>query len=76
VGSLPQRLRSTVCDNDIWRSFPVAGREVLMATKDKGSRNTKKVAAKGLKEKRLEKRAKRSAAESAANQSVERAFGH
>ena len=46
-----------------------------MGTKDKGSRNTKKVAAKGLKEKRLDKKAKRSAAESTANHSVDRAFG-
>lgn len=34
-----------------------------MANKDKGGRNTKSVAAKNLKEKRLDKKAKRTAAE-------------
>lgn len=43
-----------------------------MATKDKGSRNTTKVAAEGLKEKRLEENMKRSAAERMANQLVGR----
>lgn len=43
-----------------------------MATKDMGSRNTEKVAAKGLKEKRLEKKTKRSAADSMTNRSVDR----
>ena len=46
-----------------------------MGTKDKGSRSTKKVAARSLKEKRLDKKAKKSASESKANQSVDRAFG-
>jgi hypothetical protein len=41
----------------------VAGLEALMGTKDKGGRNTKKTAAKGLKEKRLDKKAKRAANE-------------
>jgi len=61
-----------VCDNHIWRSLPVAGLEALMATKDRGSRNTTKVAAEGLEEKRLEENMKRSAAERMANQSVGR----
>lgn len=36
--------------------------EALMGNKDKGGRNTKKVAAKDLKQKRLDKRAKKDAA--------------
>lgn len=51
-----------------------AGREELMGNKDKGSRNTKKVAAKSLKQKRLEKKAKRTTSESKSNQSVDKAF--
>lgn len=39
----------------------VAGRETLMANKDKGGKPQKKAATKSLKEKRAEKRAKRSA---------------
>jgi hypothetical protein len=54
----------------------VAGREALMGTKDKGGRSSKKAAAKGLKEKRLDKKAKREAHDSSANQSVGRTFGH
>ncbi len=46
-----------------------------MATKDKGGRNTKEVAAKHLNEERLEMRAKRLAAESMASQSETRVFG-
>ena len=38
----------------------VAGREAVMANKDKGGKPQKKVATKSLKEKRAEKRAKRS----------------
>lgn len=38
-----------------------------MANKDKGGRNTKSVAAKNLKEKRLDKKAKRTAAEAKRN---------
>ncbi|MFW2381852.1 MAG: hypothetical protein ACN4GZ_08855 [Acidimicrobiales bacterium] len=53
----------------------VAGREASMGTKDKGSRRTKKGAAKCLKEERLDKRVKRSTLESKANESVDRAFG-
>ena len=45
-----------------------------MATKDKGSRNTKEVAAKRGNEARREMRAKRLAAESMANQSEGRRF--
>jgi hypothetical protein len=63
-----------VWDNDMWRSIPVAGREALMATKDKSSGNTKKVAGKSLEEKRLEKRTKRFAAESMAELSEDRRF--
>ena len=63
-----------VWDNDMRRSIPVAGREARMAITDKGSRNTKKVAGKSLKEKRLEKRTKRFAAESMAELSEDRRF--
>jgi hypothetical protein len=54
----------------------VVGREALMGTKDKGGRSSKKAAAKGLKEKRLDKRAKRAAHESTGNQSVDKTFRH
>jgi hypothetical protein len=37
----------------------VAGLEASMGTKDKGGRGTKKTAAKSLKEKRLDKKAKK-----------------
>ena len=63
-------------DNDTWRPFSAAGREALMGSKDTGSRNTNRVATKGLQQKRLEKRANRSATEGMANQSVDRAIGH
>ena len=53
----------------------VAGREALMGTKDKGGRSSKTAATKSLKEKRLDKKAKKAAHESDANQSVDRAFG-
>jgi len=46
-----------------------------MGTKNKGGRSDKKVAAKSLKEKRLDKKSKRAASESKANQSVDKAFG-
>ena len=52
----------------------VARREALMATKNKGGRSSKKVAAKSLKEKRLDKKLKRDASESKANHSVDRTF--
>ena len=53
----------------------VAGREALMGTKDKGGRSIKKVPARSLKEKRLDKKAKKAAHESDAHRSVDRAFG-
>lgn len=46
-----------------------------MATKDKGSRSTEKVAAKSRNKERVEMRTKRFAAESMANQSEDRPFG-
>jgi hypothetical protein len=46
----------------------VAGLEALMASKDKGGRASKKVAAKDLKQKRLDKKAKKD--ESKKNQVV------
>jgi hypothetical protein len=52
------------------------GREALMGTKDKGGRSSKKAAAKGLKEKRLDKKAKRAAHANTANQSVDKTFRH
>jgi hypothetical protein len=54
----------------------VVGREALMGTKDKGGRSSKKVAAKGLKEKRRDKQAKRAAHASATNESVDKTFRH
>jgi hypothetical protein len=41
-----------------------------MGNKDKGGKNTKTVAAKNLKEKRLEKKEKRTAAEAKRNRAV------
>jgi hypothetical protein len=60
-----------------WRmaAVPVAGREALMGSKDKGGRSSKTAPARSLKEKRLDKKAKKAAHGSDANQSVERAFG-
>jgi hypothetical protein len=52
----------------------VAGREALMGNKDKGGRTSKKEAAKGLKEKRLDKKIKRAAHKAAGNPSVDRTF--
>ena len=43
-------------------AISVASLEALMGTKDKGGRNTKKVAAKDLKQKRLDKKMKKDAA--------------
>ena len=43
------------------RSVGLAGLEALMANKDKGGRNSKKAAARSLKQKRAEKKAKREA---------------
>ena len=53
----------------------VAGREAQMGTKDKGRRSSKTAPTRSLKEKRLDKKAKRTAHASDANQSVDRAFG-
>jgi hypothetical protein len=55
-------------------AISVACREALMGTKNTRSGNTKKVAARSLKEKRLDKKAKRAASQSKGIQSVERAF--
>ena len=44
-----------------WGSASVAGLEGPMGTKDKGGRSTKKVAARDLKQKRLDKKAKKDA---------------
>ena len=44
--------------------------EGTMANKNKGGRNTKSVAAKNLKEKRLDKKAKRTAAEAKRNRTA------
>jgi len=57
-------------------TISVAGREAFMANKDKGSRSTKKVAGKSLKEKRLAKQAKRDSHEATSNQSLDKTFGH
>jgi len=54
----------------------VASREALMANKDKASKGSKKVAAKSLKEKRLAKKAKKASHDTAANQSLDKTFGH
>ena len=48
----------------------VAGLEALMGTKDKGGRSSKKAAAKDLKQKRLDKKAKKEAVESKKNKVV------
>jgi hypothetical protein len=45
-----------------------------MGTKDKGGRSSKKVAAKGLKEKRADKRAKRATRKDSGSASVDRVF--
>lgn len=42
-------------------AFPGRPKEVVMANKDKGGKTNKKVAVKGLKEKRQDKKAKRNA---------------
>lgn len=46
-----------------------------MGSKDKGGKSNKKAAAKGLKEKRSDKKAKRASHEKNANQSLDRTFG-
>ena len=54
----------------------MAGLEAMMASKDKGGRSDKKVAAKSLKEKRLDKKMKKGAHQATTNQSVDKTFGH
>jgi hypothetical protein len=53
-----------------------ARQEALMASKDKAGRSTKKVAAKDLKAKRLDKKAKKAAHTASGNQSVDRTLKH
>jgi hypothetical protein len=53
-------------------AISVASREALMGTKDKGGKNVKKTAVKDLKQKRLEKKAKKTAA---AAKPSDRTFG-
>lgn len=50
----------------------LVNQEALVGTKDKSGRSGKKGAAKGLKEKRLDKKAKRDAQGSTSNQSVDK----
>ena len=50
----------------------VARREALMGTKDKGGRSSRTAPARSLKEKRLDKKAKKAAHASDANQSLDR----
>jgi hypothetical protein len=50
--------------------------EAIMGSKDKRGDKTKKAPAKGLKEKRLDKKAKRSGHTPGSNQSVDKTFGH
>jgi hypothetical protein len=52
------------------------GREAFVGTKDKGGRSSKKAAAKGLKEKRLDKKAKRVAKSKTSNDSMDKTFRH
>ena len=47
-----------------------------MGNKDKGGRSNKKAAAKGLKEKRLDKKAKRVANSRTSNDSMDKTFRH
>jgi hypothetical protein len=54
---------SEVCDNVVWSSLTTThSLEATMGSKDKGGKNTKTVPAKDLKQKRLDKQAKRTAA--------------
>jgi len=59
-----------VWDNAGWKPTRQPQHGGIMANKDKGGRNTKSVAAKNLKEKRLDKKAKRTAAEAKRNRTV------
>ena len=56
-------------------AIQVGRREALMGTKDKGGRSSRTAPARSLKEKRLDKKAKKAAHASDANESVDRAFG-
>jgi hypothetical protein len=50
--------------------------EAIMGSKDKRGDKTKKAPAKGLKEKRLDKKAKKSGHTAGSNQSMDKTFGH
>lgn len=67
----PAMLRSEVWDNVgvVATSASTAWR-TPMGNKDKGGKNTKTVAAKNLKEKRIDKKEKRTAAEAKRNRAV------
>jgi len=54
----------------------VTSREALMANKNKDTKNTKKTAGRSLKEKRLDKKTKRTSHENATNNSMDKTFGH
>lgn len=56
------RPASTRCE-DVLAVDETAGQEDMMANKDKGGRSTKKVAAKDLKQKRSDKKAKKEEAD-------------
>lgn len=47
-----------------------------MGSKDKRGGKTKKAPAKGLKEKRLDKKTKKSSHTTGSNQSIDKTFGH
>lgn len=64
------------CETMLLAVTSAARQEALMASKDKGGRSTKKVAAKDLKAKRLDKKAKKSAQSAGANASVDRTLKH
>lgn len=68
VGAL---LRNDVWDND-YVVVDIGSRslEAPMGSKDKGGKNTKTVAAKNLKEKRLDKKAKRTIAEAKRSRTI------
>lgn len=77
----PNRLLSTLSeiarlwDNVRWPPLWRPRREALMGKKDKGVKSSKTAPSRSLKEKRLDKKAKRAAHTSDANESVDRAFG-
>ncbi|HKX76285.1 MAG TPA: hypothetical protein VJR05_12945 [Acidimicrobiia bacterium] len=57
-------------DNDRWTPTSVALPGGNMGSKDKGGKNTKTAAAKNLKEKRQDKKAKRTAADAKRDRTV------